>query len=61
MSTKNSFCINASSQGSPLNCIMNKSGNNFLLTHQSFNKNMNMFFRKRCSQDQPNQRVFYTI
>lgn len=27
-----------------------KSGNNFLLTHKSFNKNMNMFFRKRCNQ-----------
>jgi hypothetical protein len=26
-----------------------KSGNNFLLTHQSYNKNMNMFFRKRNS------------
>lgn len=38
-----------------------KSGNNFLLTHQSYNKNMSMFFRKRCSQDHPSQRVFYTI
>lgn len=41
------------------NC-MNKSGNNFLLTHQSFNKNMNMFFRRRGKQNDV-QRVFYTI
>lgn len=54
-STTNSLSTHAL-QG---NC-MNKSGNNFLLTHQSFNKNMNMFFRKRGKQNDV-QRVFYTI
>lgn len=52
-----------SSQNSYNNSEYNnaKSGNNFLLTHKSFNKNMNMFFRKRCSQERSNKRVFYTI
>jgi hypothetical protein len=27
--------------------ICTKSGNNYLLTHQSYNKNMCMFFRRR--------------
>lgn len=37
-----------------------KSGNNFLLTHKSHNKNMCMFFRKRSNENNSN-RVFYTI
>lgn len=38
-----------------------KSGNNFLLTHQSHNKNMSMFFRKRSNLENGNRKIFYTI
>lgn len=50
MLSTNSTTNSLSSHALQSNC-MNKSGNNFLLTHQSFNKNMNMFFRRRGKQN----------
>lgn len=51
----------SSANNTPNNLANQKSGNNFLLTHKSYNKNMCMFFRKRAEDSSSNNRVFYTI